>query len=157
MRPGRWPVGCSIVRVAVALRFTEADIERAAGPGSFQRGLECLDAVADVVISSREITAVVDDGQSCQVTLVVSDDGLAGSCTCAEDGFCGHCAATGLTVLEFGNDMPRHVEARQAHDEAVRSWLESLSRDELLAELLDLLDEDPDLRQRYRLRVHPGD
>jgi uncharacterized Zn finger protein len=109
--------------------------------------------VDDLEISSTEITATVDGGD---VTLVVSDDGLTGSCTCPEGQggfFCGHCAATGLAVLEFGNDLPRHVEARQVHDVAVRSWLESLSREELLAELLDLVAEDPDLRQRYQLRA----
>jgi uncharacterized Zn finger protein len=145
--------------VAVALRFTEADVERAAGPGSFQRGLEYLDAVADVEISSREITATVHGAQSCEVTLMVSDDGLAGSCTCPEGrggSFCGHCAAAGLAVLEFGNDLPRHVEAHGVHDAAVRSWLESLSREELLAELLDLADEDPDLLARFQLRAADG-
>jgi hypothetical protein len=56
-------------------------------------------------------------------------------------------------VLETGDDLPVLIEATRAERHALESWLESLSKEELLAELLGLLDEEPDLRRRFELRA----
>jgi hypothetical protein len=58
-----------------------------------------------------------------------------------------------MSVLELGEDLPRRIEATRAQRQELMSWLETLSREDLLAELLALLDEDPDLRLRFELRA----
>jgi uncharacterized Zn finger protein len=136
--------------------FTEADIKLAAGARSFERGLDYLSAVADLEVTSSRITASVYGNDEYRVCLIAGDEGLGGGCTCphGQDGFfCKHCVAVGLSVLGMGEDLTRHMEAAQASRQALESWLQSLSKQELLAELLGLLDEDKDLRERFELRV----
>jgi hypothetical protein len=58
-----------------------------------------------------------------------------------------------LSVLEIGEDLPRHVEAARAQQQELEAWLQSLSKEELLAELRGLLDEDRELRRRFELRA----
>ena len=139
-----------------SLPFTEADIELAAGARSFQRGLEYLNAVADLEISDTEVIARVYGSSDYGVCLVFGDQGLSGACTCPhgqEGFFCKHCVAVGLSVLGLGEDLPRYVEAAHAQRQALDAWLESLSKEELLAELRGLLDEDRELRRRFELRA----
>lgn len=145
-----------MVRMAVSPAFTEADIKGAAGDRSFARGREYLDAVEDLEIGSAEITASVHGNSEYRVSLAFGDDGLTGDCTCPygrEGFFCKHCVAVGLAVLKIGDDVPRHIEATRAGRQALDSWLESLSKEDLLAELLALLREDRALRRRFELRA----
>lgn len=142
--------------MAVTLAFTEADIRRAAGTKSFERGQGYLDDVEDLEISGKEITASVYGSSKYRVRLTFGDEGLIADCTCPhsrEGFFCKHCVAAGLSVLEMGDDLPRRIEATRAQRQALDSWLESLSKKELLAELSGLLDDDPELRQRFELRA----
>jgi hypothetical protein len=53
----------------------------------------------------------------------------------------------------MGEDLPQHMEATRAERQALEAWLQSLSEEELLAELRGLLDEDRDLRRRFELRA----
>lgn len=145
-----------MVRMALSSAFTEADIKRAAGDKSFARGREYLDSVEDLEIGGSEITASVYGNSEYRVSLAFGDDGLTGDCTCPygrEGFFCKHCAAVGLAVLKIGDDLPRHVEATRSGRQALESWLESLSKEDLLAELLALLREDHALRRRFELRA----
>ena len=136
--------------MAVFAAFTEADIKLAAGLRSFERGLDYLDQVEDLEIAGTQITATVRGGSDYTVSLSFGKAGLGGHCTCPQgrDGFfCKHCVAVGLAVLKMGEDLPRHIEAARAQRQVLDSWLESLSKEELLAELSGLLDEDRDLRR----------
>jgi uncharacterized Zn finger protein len=145
-----------MVRMAVGPAFTEADIKSAADDRSFARGLDYLSAVKDLEIGSNEITASVYGNGEYRVLLAFGDEGLTGDCTCPygrEGFFCKHCVAAGLAVLKLGDDLPRHIEASRAGRRAVESWLESLSKEELLAELFAVLSEDRDLRRRFELRA----
>ena len=154
--PAALKVACSMVGMPVALPFTESDIKLAAGARSFERGLDYLSAVEDLEISDTEVTASVYGTREYTVRLVLSDQGLSGGCTCpyGQDGFfCKHCVAVGLSVLEMGEDLPQHIEATRAERQALEAWLQSLSQEELLAELRGLLDEDRDLRRRFELRA----
>jgi uncharacterized Zn finger protein len=142
--------------MAVTLAFTEADIRRAAGTKSFERGQGYLDEVEDLEIAGKEITASVYGSSKYRVRLTFGAEGLIADCTCPhsrEGFFCKHSVAVGLSVLEMGDDLPRRIEATRAQRQALDSWLESLSKKELLAELSGLLDDDPDLRQRFELRA----
>jgi uncharacterized Zn finger protein len=145
-----------MVRMAVSPAFTEADIKRAAGDRSFARGSEYLDAVENLEIGGAEITASVYGNSEYRVSLAFGDEGLTGDCTCPygrEGFFCKHCVAVGLAVLKIGDDLPRDIEATRAGRQALESWLESLSKEDLLAELLALLNQDRDLRRRFELRA----
>jgi uncharacterized Zn finger protein len=143
-----------MVHMAVSPAFTEADIKRVAGDKSFERGLDYLHAVEDLEIGDAEITASVYGNTEYQVCLLFGDEGLTGGCTCPygrEGFFCKHCVAVAMCVLKMGDDQQR--EATRAGRRALESWLESLSREALLAELLALLREDRDLRRRLELRA----
>lgn len=145
-----------MVRMAVIPAFTEADIKGAAGDRSFARGREYLDSVEDLEIGGSEITASVYGNSEYHVSLAVGDDGLTGDCTCPygrEGFFCKHCVAVGLAVLKIGDDLPRHIEATRSGRQVLESWLESLSKEDLLAELSALLHEDRALRRRFELRA----
>jgi hypothetical protein len=142
--------------------FTRADVQRAAGGRSFDRALNYLGEVTDLDITATEITATVRGGHDYQVRLRPGPDGLAGTCSCpqGQEGlFCKHCAAVALVVLDSDADLPgldgpaALAETARARRAALGSWLESLSRPELLAELRGLLDSDRDLRRRFELRV----
>jgi len=144
------------VRMTLFAAFTEADIRLAAGARSFERGVDYVDEVADLEIASTQITATVYGSSEYRVCLTFGDEGLDGDCTCpyGRDGFfCKHCVAVGLSVLNMGDELPRHIETARAQRQMLDSWLESLSKEELLAELSGLLDEDRDLRRRFELRA----
>jgi uncharacterized Zn finger protein len=145
-----------MVRMAVNLAFTEADIKRVAGDKSFERGLDYLHAVADLEIAGAEITASVYGNTEYRVCLAFGDERLTGDCTCPygrEGFFCKHCVAVAMCVLKMGDELPRHMAATQAGRQGLESWLDSLSKQELRAELLALLREDRDLRRRLELRA----
>ena len=145
-----------MVHMASSPAFTEADIKRVAGDKSFERGLDYLDAVEDLEIDGAEITASVYGNTEYRVCLAFGDELLTGDCTCPygrEGFFCKHCVAVAMCVLKMGDDLPRQMEAMQAGRQALESWLESLSKQELLAELLALLRDDRDLRRRLELRA----
>jgi uncharacterized Zn finger protein len=136
--------------------FTEDDIRQATEPRSFERGRRYLNAVTDLGIDTAEITATVSGRSRYRVSLTFGDGGLTGKCSCPHSGgrfFCKHCVAVGLAALELGDELPqRMVEARNGR-QALQTWLDSLSREDLLAELHGLLEENPDLRRRFELRA----
>jgi len=140
--------------------FTQADLEAAAGPRSYERGLGYLQAVADLEVTRTGITAIVYGSSEYRVRLASGGGGISGACTCpyGQDGFfCKHCVAVGLSVLAVGDGLPEQIEASRVRREALESWLESFSKEELLAELLAILDDDRNLRQRFELRALSAD
>jgi uncharacterized Zn finger protein len=148
--------GCSMVHMAAVLAFTKDDLKGAAGAKSFERGLDYVHDVEDLEVASAQVTAWVYGSSKYRVRLAFGDEELSGSCTCPygqEGFFCKHCVAVGLAVLERGEDLPVLIEATRAERQALETWLQSQSKEELLAELLGLLDEEPDLRRRFELRA----
>lgn len=143
--------------MTAGIEFTEADLRRAAGPKSFERGLGYVHEVEDLEISDTQASAFVHGTSKYRVLLTFGDeDGLGGDCTCPhnlEGFFCKHCVAVGLAVLALGDDVEQYVEAARETRKALDSWLGSLSKEDLLAELTELLDDDPDLRRRFELRA----
>ncbi|MGE5291609.1 MAG: SWIM zinc finger family protein [Micromonosporaceae bacterium] len=136
--------------------FTEADLRRAAGSRSFERGRGYLDMVEDLYVTATRITATVRGTHDYAVSLIPGDQGLSGRCSCphSQEGFfCKHCVAVGLSVLRAGADLPPLIEAARVSKSALDGWLESLSKEDLLSVLRDLLHEDRGLRWRFELRV----
>jgi hypothetical protein len=148
-----------MARMAIALGFTEETLEDAAGTLSFDRGRHYLDAVDDFEATAAKITATVYGTSLYHVSLTARNRQLAGNCSCPygqEGAFCKHCVAVGLTAVKDG--VARLIDAGPAGGPPdgttpLESWLASLSKDDLLAELLELLDDDPELRRRLELRA----
>jgi uncharacterized Zn finger protein len=149
--------GCSITDMGQNLPFTEDDLRDAAGPASYARGAGYLDRVEELTVTGTWVTATVHGTDVYRVRLLVDDKsevGLRGDCSCpfgAEGNFCKHCVATGLVALRSGSaseDTPATFAPG-----SISSWLSSLSRDELLAELLELLVDEPELCERFELRA----
>jgi len=146
-----------MARMAIALGFTEETLEDAAGTLSFDRGRHYLDAVDDFEATAAEITATVYGTSPYHVSLTARNRQLAGNCSCPygqEGAFCKHCVAVGLTAVKDG--VARLIDTGPAGGPpagttSLESWLASLSKEDLLAELLELLDDDPELRRRFEL------
>lgn len=146
--------------MALLLPFTEVDLKVAAGPRSYDRGLDYLSQVKDLDVDGQEITATVYGSDAYEVCLTVaagrSDNVvLIGDCSCPfgqEGNFCKHCVATGLAALKLVATRQAIPASHQERDLLV-SLLASLSKDELMAEMLELLDSDRELRHRFELRA----
>jgi uncharacterized Zn finger protein len=146
--------------MALLLPFTEVDLKVAAGPRSYDRGLDYLSQVEDLDFDGAEITATVYGSDAYEVCLIV-DTGrsgnvtVVGDCSCPfgqEGNFCKHCVATGLAALNLA-EKRQAIPASHEQRDLLVSWLASLSKDELVAEILELLDSDRDLRRRFELRT----
>ena len=143
----------------MALAFTEDELLQAAGPKSFERGLEYVEAVEELEFEGAEINAIVTGSYEYDVTIWRERGTLAGQCSCPwsqEGNFCKHCVAVGLAVLtasatdERGTGAAVQVPIGRADLEA---WIDALSADELRTELRALIRGDRGLRRRFELRA----
>ncbi len=147
--------------MAQAIPFTEDDLQRAAGPASYARGLSYLNEVADLEIADTWIAATVFGTETYEVRLSfgpgVSE--VLGECSCpfgAEGNFCKHCVAVGLAALKSDNPAPDSggcTASARLEWQSLVTWLTSLTKDELLAALLELAADDRNLRRRLELRA----
>lgn len=138
----------------MALAFTEDDLLEAAGPKSFERGLEYVDAVDELEfeLEGTEINAIVTGTYEYDVTLWRERGGIEGECSCPwsqEGNFCKHCVAVGLAALAKRKPGPTVPAARPDVD----AWLAELTADELRDELRALIRGDKRLRRRFELRT----
>ena len=136
--------------------FGEADLRRVAGERSFGRGLGYLDAVGDLETGVDQVTATVYGTDAYEVVLDLDDGGVTGECSCPhgqEGFFCKHLVAVGLTVLGQAGDVPAQRVAAAAKARSLESWLEGLSRDDLLTLVREQVREDRGLRRRLELRA----
>ena len=162
--------GC--VTTATGPPFTEEELRTAAGRRSFERGLEYLDAVAGWTTIGNQVIATVRGSEDYLVVLTFGDGRtgsvrLKGECDCPhgqEGFFCKHCVAVGLTIARGAAraggaaSVPAQrtrgpVAAARARASDLESWLNSLSRNELLALVFDQVLEDDDWRHRLELRA----
>jgi uncharacterized Zn finger protein len=149
------------------MAFTEADLRAAAGPRSFERGLEYLDAVAGLETVGNQVIATVRGSEDYLVVLTLGGSRpgsarLKGECDCpyAQEGFfCKHCVAVGLTVARgaAGARGAANVPAQRARGKVrasdLESWLSALNRDDLLALIVEQALEDDEWRRRLQLRA----
>jgi hypothetical protein len=76
---------------------------------------------------------------------------LYADCPCPadqEDDFCEHCVAVGVAAPRTGNDAGMDTDR-----DLIRTWLTSLTKDELTAEILEFADGDEDLGRRLSLKA----
>jgi uncharacterized Zn finger protein len=142
--------------MTMARLFGEADLQRVAGERSFSRGQGYLDAVGDLEIGVDQVTATVYGTDAYEVVLDLGDDGVTGECSCPhgrEGFFCKHLVAVGLTVLGRCGDIPAQQAAAAAKALSLETWLDGLSRDDLLGLVREQVREDRGLRRRLELRA----
>ena len=142
--------------MTMARLFGEADLQRVAGERSFGRGQAYLDAVGDLEIGVGQVTATVYGSDAYEVVLDLGNDGVTGECSCPhgrEGFFCKHLVAVGLTVLGRCGDVPAQQAAAAAKARSLETWLDGLSRDDLLGLVRDQVREDRGLRRRLELRA----
>ena len=144
--------------MAAKLPFTEDDLKAVAGPTSYARGLGYVDQVEYLAIGDTWVTATVVGSDAYVVRLSFGDAryGVTGDCSCpfgAEGNFCKHCVAAGLVALSGDDSRSGPAAGLPASRESIVSWLSSLTKDELLAELLELVDGDLDIHRRFELRA----
>jgi hypothetical protein len=134
---------------------------------SYARGLGYLKNVEDLEVAAAGVAATVIGNEAYQVRLTfgnarAGNSGVRGNCSCpfgAEGNFCKHCVATGLAALrsagvfDSGTGRAAAAGGRRARAGFLVSWLSSLSREELLTELLELAEHDPDARRRLEQRA----
>ena len=141
----------------MALLFTEDELLQAAGPRSFERGLDYVEAVEELEFEGAEINAIVTGTYEYDVTIWRERAKLEGQCSCPwsqEGNFCKHCVAVGLAALASA-DGPK-VEGQAAIVPAhtdLESWIDALGADELREELRALIRGDRGLRRRFELRA----
>ncbi|MET8181598.1 SWIM zinc finger family protein [Streptomyces sp. NPDC005336] len=136
-------------------RYTESDVRELAGPRSYERGLGYLDAVGRLRVDADRITATVQGTERYRVALE-DGDSLRAACDCpyGEDGhFCKHCVAVALTVLREPGELPALRGEAAARETALDTWLDGLSRDELLALVRKRLAEDADFKDLLSVRA----
>jgi uncharacterized Zn finger protein len=148
----------------MTLVFTEDELLKAAGPRSFERGLDYVEAVEELEFEGAEINAIVTGTYEYDVTIWRERAKLEAQCSCPwsqEGNFCKHCVAVGLAALSALAAAERR-DASAAGDAAVpppsvrsdlESWIDGLDVDELRAELRALIRSDRGLRRRFELRA----
>jgi uncharacterized Zn finger protein len=137
--------------------FTEADLRVLAGPRSFERGQDYLDAVTALEVGDGWITATVHGTEAYEVELSLDEpEGLTGECDCPygmEGNFCKHLVALGLTALARSESLPGECARARSRVQDLDAWLAALSRDELLALVREQVAEDRQVRRRLELRA----
>lgn len=128
--------------------FTEEDLRRVAGDGSFRRGRDYVDAVGELQPTAYGVRAVVRGSEAYDVWLGRDGAALAGECDCphgTEGNFCKHCVAVGLVLLADSGSGGDAVD--------LGAYLRSLEVRELADLLLEQAARDPGLYRRLTLRA----
>jgi len=89
--------------------ITHASLRQMAGGRSYERGKGYFKdgLVGSIAIDGNEAMAKVEGARTYRVRLWVDEDGMEGECNCpayADSGFCKHCVAVGLSVIEAAKE-----------------------------------------------------
>lgn len=128
-----------------------------AGNRSFSAGEVYFRAgfVSALLVGDKAITAKVQGSERYHVQLDINDDGdLWGDCSCpyGEDGnFCKHCVAVGLAHLD-GMNCPEE-SSQSITVSSLKSYLNTLSKEQLVEMLLEQASDDSDLQNRFLLKI----
>jgi len=140
----------------MAAAFTRQDLLDLAGPHLFERGLACVDAVAELRLQDGALLATVHGREPCLVRLGVGPEGLSGRCACPEGDsgqWCEHMVAVGLAKLDGvggsddGDDGDR---VAGGEDHPLYEYLSGLDHDTLVDLLIEAAEDDEELGDRLR-------
>lgn len=155
------PLAMKSIRSATALRaaITEPVLKQLAGPKAYERGRGYFQggAVGLLVETDSAAEATVSGTHDYRARLNLAGERLESACNCPvglDGGFCKHLVALGLACLSpdhhHDRDSPR--TATLAPD-ALRTHIESLSREELVSLLRECADTHRPLRRRIEMEA----
>ncbi|WP_347257907.1 DUF6880 family protein [Methylocaldum sp.] len=144
----------------LARLVTEKSLRRHAGATVFDRGAGYFraGAVVDLADTGAAVKARVMGSEEYRVTLRADRGALDYACTCpmGEDGdFCKHVVATGLAWLAQHEDGKNATpfSATPEDFDALREYLNREDKPALVALILAQAEEDPDFRNRMRVKA----
>jgi len=132
--------------------LTEARLLDEAGETSFERGQDYVKYVVGLRVHNSRATASIQAKNVYQVELDWGRENIRCSCTCPffdQGFFCKHLVAVGLVAIDAGHGTP---EADLTAARAVPDLVASLDDDEIRGLLVDLAEQDPDVRRLLELR-----
>jgi len=136
--------------------LSESVIKTLAGEAAYQRGLNYYNEgrVTQLNINDTRISGMVEGDRQYRVTLNHTAKIFDGSCDCpASDNFdfCKHCVAVGLAYYyqtQTNREMADAVDA-----DAVRLYLNTFTKPQLVEELHTLIESDQSLYDHWLLRA----
>ena len=127
-----------------------------AGKPAFGRGEDYFNtgAVLDIYLRGKKIHARVEGNEIYQVTLTHTNTVFEGYCDCPASenfDFCKHCVAA---AMQYNQDLNR-VEQQKAGPpmERLSAYLNSFSKEQLIGEFCDLIQNDRTLQDNWTLRA----
>ncbi len=136
--------------------ITDHILIKLAGEGAFERGEDYYyrGVVGELNIRGNRISAEVEGSESYQVKLIYTQKNLEGSCDCpASDGidFCKHCVATAMVLRQQLTEPV--VKKGSKPVEIITAYLQKQSKDQLVAQLTQLINDDKNLRQEWLIKA----
>lgn len=131
-------------------------LRKLAGAAAYGRGAQYFaeNRVAELTQRGQRITALVEGSELYRVELNLAARELEGACDCpASEGmdFCKHCVAVCLQWLSERGQIDALEHGGEA--DKIKAYLLRQPKDALVDQLLELIEADRTLRQRYRLRL----
>jgi|GEM_PF-616702 len=156
MVPGPALASAVGLRLNDSVKITDQQLTDLAGERAFERGKRYFleGRVISWTIKHKTITADVEGSECYRVELVLSSSRLEGSCDCpASEGFdfCKHCVAVALAYREDQLHLNKLADGKL--EPRIEGYLYKLSKEELADELLSLILDDSELKQRWSLRA----
>ncbi len=136
--------------------ISEAGIKTLGGKQGFARGLKYYNQgrVGELILNGTTIVATVSGGSDYLVTLHHTARQFEGSCECpASDrfDFCHHCVATALAYY-YKTQTNQEISEKRGEDR-VSAYLETLTKPELVKELANLIDQNPNTKDVWILKA----
>ncbi len=152
----------TVTKNAVMYKFemTDSLLIELAGERSFERGEDYYHrgAVEELSIRGEHITADVQGGEAYVVQLVYNQNSLQGSCDCPASsnvGFCKHCVAAAMALRDELAE-PSSAWKKTKPIDVISTFLRQQSKERLIADLLDLIDSNRQLRHEWLIRAESG-
>ncbi len=150
----------------ITTAITHAALRHIAGGRSYERGMGYFEnrLVSSIAIDGNEARAKVEGTRTYRVRVWVDENGVDGECTCpayADSGFCKHCVAVGLSVIEAAKEGAsggvrqktgqgkRKTKAVTMDD--LRVYLNDMEKKDLVEIIIDQAMNDERLRLRLIL------
>ncbi len=134
--------------------ISPAILKKLAGTGAYQRGRDYFKdgSVVEWEKKRNKVLGFVQGSETYSVTLELSKQGLDGFCDCpASDGidFCKHCVAL---ALQFQSENAQQEKLAKGNSgQRIQAYLETLPKEKLLEHLLEIINEDRELKQQWSI------
>src|SRR5438132_10882574 len=134
-------------------RFDIATLRELAGAKSFARGQEYYrDGCVEILsLGSNKVVAEASGTEDYRTVLIGRGKDIDGNCSCpafGDQGFCKHMVATALAVNAAGDGADGEADAALSR---IRQHLKAKPVEQLVAMILDLAEENPELFRKLDL------